>query len=97
MMSAVRVSVRVRPGASRTRVGGCYDPGDGHPCLIVAVTAPAVDGKATAAVCRAVAAAFSLPPRAVTLIRGDRARTKLLALEIDPVQGQERLQQLLRA
>ena len=48
-LAVVDVSrVRVRPGASRTAVGGRYD-GPLGPALVVAVTAPAVDGRATEA------------------------------------------------
>ena len=44
----MRVTVRVRPGASRTRVGGSF--GDGaQRALVVAVSARAVDGAATQA------------------------------------------------
>ena len=38
----LRVTVRVKPGASRTRVGGVYGEGE----LIVAVNSPPVDGAA---------------------------------------------------
>lgn len=44
-LSGVSVAVRVRPGAGRTRVGGRYG-GPYGPAVIVAVGAPAVDGKA---------------------------------------------------
>ena len=46
----MRISIRVRPGASRTHVGGSYDG-----ALIVAVSQRAVDGKATEAALAAVA------------------------------------------
>ena len=42
--SALAVPVRVRPGAGRDRVGGRYE-GPHGPALIIAVGAPAVDGK----------------------------------------------------
>lgn len=75
----VVVAVRVRPGASRTRVGGCHR-GPRGPALVVAVTAPAVDGRATEAARRALAAALGLRPAAVTLHRGAASRDKLFAV-----------------
>ena len=53
----MRIKVRVKPGASRTKVGGRY----GEDSLVVAVTAKAVDGAATEAVLRAVAEALGVP------------------------------------
>jgi len=67
----------VRPGASRTRVGGRYE-GPYGAALVVAVTAPPVDGRATEAVVRAVADALGLRPRDVTLRSGTASRDKLL-------------------
>jgi uncharacterized protein YggU (UPF0235/DUF167 family) len=72
-----RVAVRVKPGASRTRVGGRY----GDSSLVVAVTAKAVDGQATEAVLRAVADAFGVPRRTVSLITGATARDKVVGVE----------------
>ena len=74
-----RVAVRVRPGASRTRVGGRYgDAADGP--LVVAVSARAVDGAATRAVLEAVAAALGVRPRQVSLVHGVTSRDKLLEI-----------------
>lgn len=80
------IAVRVRPGARRTAVGGRWvGPGDGPvggtPALIVAVAAPAVDGKANAAVCAAVAAALGLRPRHVRIVSGVRSRDKVLEID----------------
>lgn len=90
----MRVTVRVRPGASRTRVGGCYGSGE-QAALTVAVTARAVDGAATAAVLTAVAAAFEVRPRQVALIAGATNRTKVLEIGVDEDAGRRRLSQLL--
>jgi uncharacterized protein YggU (UPF0235/DUF167 family) len=73
----VRIRVRVKPGASRTRVGGRYD-GPAGPALVVAVTARAVEGRATEAVLQAVAEALGVRRSAVTLVRGSTSRDKLL-------------------
>ena len=86
----VSVAVRVRPGAGRTRVGGHY-PGPHGPALIVAVGAPAVDGKATEAVRRALADALGLRPGAVVLRLGATSRDKVFTVTGDPAVIGERL------
>ncbi|RZU52965.1 hypothetical protein EV385_4849 [Krasilnikovia cinnamomea] len=78
----VSVPVRVRPGAGRTRVGGRYD-GPHGPALIIAVGAPAVDGKATEAVRRALADALGVRPSAVTLRLGATSRDKVFTVDSD--------------
>jgi uncharacterized protein len=69
----VRITIRVRPGSARPGVGGEHAG-----ALVVRVSARAVDGKATAAALAAVATAFGVPPRAVTLISGTASRTKII-------------------
>src|SRR5215472_6594939 len=76
----VTLPLRVRPGASRTRVGGAY-PGPYGPALVVAVTAPAVDGRATEAALAAVADALGVRRRDVTLRAGPTSRDKLIDVE----------------
>jgi len=69
----MRITVWVRPGSARPGVGGERDG-----ALVVRVSARAVDGKATEAALAAVAAAFGLRRRAVTLVVGATSRTKIL-------------------
>ena len=71
----LRVAIRVRPGASRTRVGGAY--GDS---LVVAVSARAVDGAATDAALAAVAKALGLRRREVVLVTGTTSRDKVVEI-----------------
>jgi uncharacterized protein YggU (UPF0235/DUF167 family) len=78
----VSVAVRVRPGAGRTRVGGRYDGPHGA-ALIIAVGAPAVDGKATEAVRRALADALGLRPGDVALRLGATSRDKVFTVTGD--------------
>ncbi len=81
----VSIPVRVRPGAGRTRVGGRYDGPHGA-ALIIAVGAPAVDGKATEAVRRALADALRVRPAAVALRLGATSRDKVFTVA-DPGAG----------
>ena len=76
----MRIAIRVRPGASRTRVGGAY--GD---ALVVAVSARAVDGAATEAALAAVADAFGVRRRHVTLVSGATARDKVVDIDDEAV------------
>jgi uncharacterized protein (TIGR00251 family) len=69
----MRITVRVRPSAGRTVVGGSHDG-----ALIVRVIQATVDGKATAAVLRCVAEEFGVARDDVILVSGSRSRTKIL-------------------
>jgi uncharacterized protein len=71
--AAVRVTIRVRPGAGRSTVGGEHDG-----ALVVRVSSRAVDGRATEAALAAVAEAFGVRRRAVTLVTGATGRTKVV-------------------
>ena len=73
------IAVRVKPNAPRTRVGGRYD-GPHGPALIVAVGAPAVDGKATEAVRKALAGALGVRAAEVTLKIGATSRDKVFTV-----------------
>lgn len=72
----MRLSIRVKPGAGRTSVGGEHDG-----ALVVRVAARAVDGKATEAALAAVAQACGVPRRAVSLVSGATSRTKIVDVE----------------
>ncbi|MFI1988025.1 DUF167 domain-containing protein [Actinoplanes sp. NPDC020271] len=92
--SGVSVAVRVRPGAGRTRVGGTY-PGPHGPALIVAVGAPAVDGRATEAVRRALADALGVRAADVALRIGATSRDKVFTVDAPPAEVESRLTRLL--
>lgn len=72
----MRVAIRVKPGATRTAVGGRHGE-----ALVVSVTARAVDGKATEAALRAVAEAFDVRRRDVTLVTGATSRDKVVEID----------------
>jgi uncharacterized protein len=72
----MRITVRVRPASPRPGVGGALDG-----ALLVRVSARAVDGKATAAALAALADAFGVTPRAVTLVSGATSRTKVVDVD----------------
>jgi uncharacterized protein len=69
----VRITIRVRPGSARPGVGG-----EQAGALVVRVSAPAVDGRATRAALAAVADAFGVRRDAVTLVTGKTSRTKVV-------------------
>jgi len=94
----MRLRVRVKPGASRTKVGGEYgeaSAGQGA-TLVVFVAQRAVDGAATEGVLKAVATAFSLRRADVDLVRGHTSRTKELELRGEEQGLATRLAELLR-
>lgn len=70
-------------------MGGRY----GDDVLVVAVQAPAVDGRATQAALRALADALGCRPAEVSLVSGATSRTKLVDVPDDRV---ARVQELLQ-
>jgi uncharacterized protein (TIGR00251 family) len=69
---SVRVQARSRrPGLVAQRAG----------VLVVRVGAPALDGRANHAVCRLLAQELGVRDSSVTVVRGERAREKLLRID----------------
>jgi uncharacterized protein YggU (UPF0235/DUF167 family) len=79
-MPGLRVNVRAYPNAHGTVVGGRYGTSD-PPVLIVRVNVPATDGRANQAVIDALADAFGVSRRSVTLRTGSSNRNKLFEIE----------------
>ena len=79
LVTELRISIRVRPGSSRAVVGG-----DHGGALVVRVCEQAVDGRATEAALRAVAAAFGVARRELRLVSGPTSREKVVAVTGDP-------------
>jgi len=73
---ALVFEVRVAPRASRDRIVGVQDG-----ALKVALTAPPVDGAANEALRKMLAKAFGVSKSSIEIVRGDRARTKLLRVQ----------------
>ena len=85
------IEIRVRPNSSRNKVGGTVGE---PPRLVVAVQAPAVDGKANAAVIKELALAFNLKSRDFMIVHGELARDKRLLVKGDEFELSKRLEEL---
>mgnify|MGYP000191290162 FL=1 len=86
------LEIRVRPNTSRNKVGGSVGQ---PPRLVVAVQAPAVDGKANHAVIKELAKAFDLRARDFTIVYGELGRNKRLLVEGDEETLQGKLEELM--
>ena len=92
MPEQLLIEIRVRPNSSRNKVGGIAgDP----PRLIVAVQAPAVDGKANEAVLKELAKAFDCRARDFTIVFGELGRDKRLLVQGDLVALTKKYSELL--
>ena len=88
--TGVTVALRAQPRARRTTLA-CGD------VLKAAVTAPAEDGKANAAVIDLLAATWRLPKSAFTVTRGMTSRDKVLSISGEPDRLAGRITEWLRA
>ncbi|WP_033437771.1 DUF167 domain-containing protein [Saccharothrix sp. NRRL B-16314] len=86
-----RFTIRVKPGAKREAVGGRW----GDDALVVAVAAPAVEGKANEAVRKALAKAFGVRKQDVDVVAGERGRDKVVQVDHAPTGAAELLARLL--
>jgi uncharacterized protein (TIGR00251 family) len=78
---SAQILVRLQPRASRNELTGMRDG-----VLIARVTAPPVDGKANAALCKLIARRAGVASSRVTIVRGETSRQKLVRVEgIDDV------------
>jgi uncharacterized protein len=82
-----RLAVRVQARGRRDEIAG-----ERGGRLLVCVTAPPLEGKANAAVCRLLAKRLGLAPGRVAVVRGASSRDKLI--EIDGIQADELRRQL---
>jgi uncharacterized protein (TIGR00251 family) len=73
---SAQVAVRLQPRASRDAIEGMSDG-----VLAVRVSAPPVDGRANAALCKLLARAAGVAPSKVTVVRGERSRDKVVRVE----------------
>jgi uncharacterized protein (TIGR00251 family) len=72
----INIEVKLTPRASRDEIKGMRDG-----VLLVRVTAPPVEGKANEAMRRLIAKRAGVPKSRVSIVRGERGRLKLVAIE----------------
>ncbi len=85
------LQLQVQPRAARTEWAGLHENR-----IRLRLNAPPVEGKANRACIEWVAKSFSVPKSRVTVIRGQNARLKTVAIDQpDPTLAEEVLQRLL--
>jgi hypothetical protein len=81
------LKLRIVPNAKRDEVVGEY--GD---AVKIKVAAPAVEGKANAALLEFVAERLGVPTRALSLVAGEKSRDKLIAVAgMEPEEARRKL------
>jgi len=76
-----RLSIRVQPGARSDAIVGWIPDGRGGEALKVRLRAPAVEGKANAALIEFLAQSLGLRRSQIAILRGDKSREKFVAVE----------------
>jgi len=72
---SITLQIHAQPGAKRTEIAGIHSD-----ALKVRLAAPAVEGKANAALIAFMAEAFGVPQRNIALVRGESGRRKTLRI-----------------
>jgi len=76
-----RLAIRVQPGAKANEIVGWVPDARGGEALKIRLRAPAVEGKANAALIEFLAETLGLRCRQITLERGDKSREKVVCVE----------------
>ena len=82
------ISLRVLPGAGRTEPAGRH----GDSALRLRLAAPALEGRANKACVKFLAKALGVPAGAVSILRGETSRNKVVQIR---AVAEDRLQSLL--
>jgi hypothetical protein len=80
----VRVSVRAKPGQSRSKAIRLVDIGDGARAVEVSVAADAQDGKANRALIVRLAEEWGLSRQQIEIKSGETGRLKIVEISGDP-------------
>ena len=80
-LPTVRLAIRVQPGAKSNEVVGWMADAHGGRVLKIRLRAPAVEGKANAALLDFLAETLGVRSRQIVLERGDKSREKVVRLE----------------
>ena len=82
-----RLAIRVQPGAKANEIVGWIADADGGEVLKIRLRAPAIEGKANAALIEFLAESLDLRTRQITLERGEKSRAKFVL--VDGLTGEE--------
>jgi uncharacterized protein YggU (UPF0235/DUF167 family) len=89
------IAVRAKPSSKKQMAPLWQIQSDGQKALIISVSAPAVEGKANAAICSALADFLELRKSQITLHSGQTSKLKRFCVDCDNPAEQARLTALL--
>jgi uncharacterized protein (TIGR00251 family) len=90
----IRLAVRLTPNGGRDGIDGVELNGNGEAHLKVRVSDVPEKGKANKALIAVLAKRLGIAKSAITLVSGDTARQKILRIDGDPEDLQEKLKAL---
>lgn len=76
-----RFAVRVQPGAKSDEILGWIDDAQGNPLLKLRLRAPALEGRANAALIDFLAESLGVRSRQILIEKGGKSRGKIIAVE----------------
>ncbi|MFK3778924.1 DUF167 domain-containing protein [Agrobacterium sp. NPDC089420] len=90
----IRLSVRLTPNGGRDAIDGLEQDADGNSHLKARVSAVPEGGKANRALIVLLAKKLGLPKSSITVFSGETARKKILRIDTEPEDFEERFKRL---